>query len=759
MSRQGGAIQIVGARANNLKNVSLEIPKNKLVVVTGVSGSGKSSLVFDTIAAESMRQLYDTFPLYIRSRMPRYEPPQAERLDHLSPAIAVGQRPFTGDARSTVATMTDAAPLLRLLYSRCATPSAGSSSCYSFNDPQGMCPVCSGLGSVVEFDLDKVLDKSKSLEEGAIRFPGHQVGSYQWQLYARSGLFPADMPLNRFTEREWEDLLHGSGKIVPIHNQTGKVWGDYTLTYEGLLDRITRLYLKRDRNAQSKSGRRILEEFTSSRVCPKCGGARLNEAALAGRLLGRNIAQLGDMEICELLPFLDQVEDPVGRAAVEKIQRILRGVVEIGLGYLSLNRPSATLSGGESQRLRMVRHLGSSLTGLTYLFDEPTAGLHPKDADRLGRLLLHLRDRGNTVLVVEHNPAIIRIADEVIDMGPLSGCQGGEVVYQGPYEGLLARDTRTSASLRKPLSVKAGRPCREFLSVEHAALHNLKDVSVHVPLHALTVVSGMAGAGKSTLICGELPRRYPQAVHISQAPIGITFRSTPASYIGILDGIRKLFAQANHVPAALLSFNSQGACPVCGGKGTVKTEMAFMDPVEVPCEACGGTRFCSEALACRLEGRNILEVLEMTAREALAFFSQPKIRGKLQTLCDVGLDYLTLGQPTGTLSGGECQRLKLTAHLRETNQLYLIDEPTAGLHSSDTERLLELFDRLVERGNTLVVIEHDLQVIAHADWVIDLGPEGGKNGGRLLFEGTVSDFLGCDGSATAEYLRKEIRRV
>lgn len=759
MSEKPDAIQITGARTNNLKGVSLAVPKNKLVVFTGVSGSGKSSLVFDTIAVESMRQLYDTFPLYLRNRMPHYEPPQVERMDRLTPAVVIGQRPFTADARSTVATMTDAAPLLRLLYSRCASPHLGGSPCYSFHDPQGMCPACGGLGRIVQFDLDKVLDREKSLNDGAIRFPGHQVGTYQWQLYANSGLFPPDKPLNRFTEQEWSDFLHGSGTVVPIRNQTGTVWDDYTLSYEGLLDRITRLYLKRDVDTRKKSTQRILQDFTSSRVCPCCGGARLNEAALNSRLLGYNIAELGEMEIRELVPLLERITDPVGRAAARKIRRILQGIVQIGLGYLSLNRPSGTLSGGEAQRLRMVRHLGSGLTGLTYIFDEPTAGLHPKDVDRLGRLLLNLRDRGNTVLVVEHNPAVIRTADEIIDMGPGSGVSGGEIVFQGSYSQLLKRDTCTASSLRMPLTVRAGRPCREFLTVEHASLHNLRDITVHIPLHALTVVSGMAGAGKSSLIGGELPKRYPQAVSISQAPIGLTSRSTPASYIGILDDIRKLFAQANHVSAALLSFNSKGACPVCGGKGVVKTEMAFMDPVTVPCEACRGTRFSDEALSCRLEGRNILEVLGMTAGEALQFFSRPNIRGKLQTLCDVGLEYLTLGQPTSTLSGGECQRLKLTAHLRETGGLYLMDEPATGLHPSDTDRLLGLFDRLVQRGNTLVVIEHDLQVIAHSDWVIDLGPEGGKDGGQLLFEGTVRDFLTCANSATAEYLRKELHRV
>lgn len=750
-------IQVVGARENNLKNISLSIPKNKLVVCTGVSGSGKSSLVFDTIAAESMRQLSETFPLYVRNRLPHYERPHAEQLDRLSPAVVIRQRQFTGDARSTVGTMTDVAPMLRLLYSRCAKPHIGGSPCYSFNDPQGMCPKCSGLGHIVQFDLDKVLDTKKSLNEGAICLPGHQVGTYQWQLYANSGLFPPDKPLCEFTEVEWHNFLHGEGNIVPIRNTTGKVWNDYSLTYKGLLDRINHLYLNRGINTQSKANRNLIQKFTTSCPCPDCGGTRLNQAARDSRLLGYNIAELGDLEVNELIPLLSGIDDPVGSETARKIVQVLRGIADMGLGYLNLNRSSPSLSGGEAQRLRMVRYLGSSLTGLTYIFDEPTAGLHPKDVDRLGHLLLRLRDRGNTVLVVEHNPAVMRIADEIIDMGPGSGCHGGQVIFQGSFSELARQDTPTAQSLRtKPMPNLSPRPTHEFLTVSHAALHNLKNISVHIPLGVLTVVSGMAGAGKSSLICGEVPRHYPQAIHISQAPIGQSARSTPASYIGIMDEIRMLFAKENGVSSALFSYNSKGACPMCGGKGVIKTEMAFMDPVVIPCESCRGTRYSEQALACRYHGKTILDVLQMTASEALNFFSSVKIRAKLQTLCDVGLDYLTLGQPTSTLSGGECQRLKLTAHLRERRQFYLIDEPTTGLHPSDTAKLLRLFQRLTDQGNTIVAIEHNLEVIAQADWVIDLGPEGGKNGGQLLFEGNIADFLNCIHSETAAYLRNAL---
>ena len=759
MNAENDFILIQGAQENNLRAVDLRIPKNKLVVFTGVSGSGKSSLVFDTIAAEAMRQLYDTFPLYVRNRMPAYEAPHVSLLDRLTTPIVIGQRQFTGDVRSTVATMADAAPLLRLLFSRCAVPHAGPSPAYSFNDPQGMCPTCSGLGKLVRFDLDKILDRSKSINGGAIRFPGHQPGTYQWQLYANSGLFPADKPLCEFTEAEWHDFLHGSGKIVDIRNTTGKVWGDYTLTYEGFLDRITRLYLKRDLGSLSKANQKILQDYTHECDCPDCLGRRLNAAALESRLFGHNIAEMSEMEITDLLPLLDSVADPIGAPTARRLQDILRGICELGLGYLNLSRPSNTLSGGEAQRLRMVRHLGSSLVGLTYIFDEPTAGLHPKDVDRLIRFLVRLRDRGNTLLVVEHNPDIIRLADHIVDMGPRAGREGGQVVFQGTYKELLGSDTLTAAGLKKRTPINS-RPlaATSFLRVENASLHNLCNVSVRFPCGALTAVTGLAGSGKSSLVCGELLRRYPKAVHISQSPIGANSRSTPASYVGVMDEIRRLFAKENGAESALFSFNSKGACPVCGGKGVIKTEMAFMDPVTVPCETCHGTRFNDKALACRYKGLNILEVLNLTIDEAVQFFESPKIRAKLRILCQVGLGYMTLGQPTSTLSGGECQRVKLAAHLEDKNGIYVLDEPTTGLHSADVDLLLKLLRRLTDRQGTVIVVEHDLDVVRQADWVIDLGPGGGKQGGRVLFEGTPQDLLSCPASATAAYLRRALER-
>jgi len=745
---------ITGAYENNLKHLSVEIPKGKLVVVTGVSGSGKSSLVFDIIAAEAQRQLGETLPAAARSRMPRYEEPHVQSIEHLSPAVVIRQQPFSGDIRSTVGTMCGAAPMLRLLFSRCAHPRLSPSSAYSCNDPQGMCPVCSGLGHTVVFDHIKLFDPEKSLNEGAIRFPGHQVGSYQWQLYANSGFLDPDKPLKQYSEQEWEDFLHGSGKIVEIRNTTGTVWKDYQLTYEGFLDRINRLYLKRDPGSLNKTGQRVLNDFTQECACPACKGMRLNDAALNSRLCGCNIAEMGNLEITQLISLLESIQDPVGQSAAKQIVRILQGIEEIGLGYLNLNRPSRSLSGGESQRLRIVRHLGSSLTGLMYLFDEPSAGLHAKDVEQLGRLLLHLRDNGNTVLAVEHNRQLLRLADHVIDIGPAAGRQGGQVVFEGTPEALSQAGTPTAAYFKESVILKTRpRTPKGWVTLQNACLHNLKQVSVCIPEGVLTVVSGVAGSGKSSL-CTELLRQFPEAIHISQSPIGTTARSTPATYTGVMDEIRRLFARENGVDAALFSYNSKGACPACAGKGVIKTEMAFMDPVEVPCEVCHGTRYSSEALQYRYQGKDILEVLSMTIEEALSFFDSPKIRNKLRVLSDVGMGYMTLGQPTDTLSGGECQRIKLASCLQKKSAVYVLDEPAIGLHGKDIACLLGVLDRLADKGNTLIVTEHNLNMIAHADWVVDLGPGGGKHGGEILFSGTLEQLLACKKSATAEALRE-----
>lgn len=751
-------IIIKGAYENSLKHVNIRIPKGKIVVFTGVSGSGKSSLVFDTIAIESKRQLNETFPAYIRMKMPRYEAPKAEAIDGLTTAIIIDQRPFNGNMRSTVSTMTDIAPLLRLLFSRCAVPKYGTAStAYSFNNPEGMCPECSGLGKTVKFDFHKVLDCTKSLNEGAIQLPSYKVGSISWGLYVYSGLYDPDKPLNQYSKKEWEAFMYGEpGAVVVVPSKLAKVTDFISQSYEGLEDKLNRFYLKKDIHSMNKTSRKILEDFTIEADCAVCHGARLNPKVLSSRLLGYNIYELGQMEIADLIPILEKLDDRLGKPMAEKILSMLHGIADMGLGYLNLNRTSDSLSGGEAQRLKMVRHLGSSLVGLTYIFDEPSAGLHPKDVDRLNSLFLKLKERGNSVLVVEHDKDIIRIADEVVDMGPLAGKKGGQVVFQGPLEDLLKQETLTAKCLRRRIPIKENvRRADSYLEIRDASLHNLKHVSVRIPKNVLTVISGLAGSGKSSLV-EELQNEYPGVFRINQALIGLNSSSTPATYVGVMDDIRRLFARDNGVSASLFSANSEGACPMCGGKGSITTEMAFMDAVTMTCEACGGKKFSEEALQYRFNGLNILEVLDLSVDEAVEFFTETKIKNRLKTMQDVGLGYMTLGQPTATLSGGECKRVKLAAHLKVKNGIYAIDEPTTGLHANDIDVLMKLLNHIVDNGNTVIVVEHDLDVLKQADYVIDMGPEGGKNGGQVLFCGTPSELLLCQHSVTAEYLRKDV---
>lgn len=762
MDTNGGYnfIKIRGACENNLKQVSLDIKKGTITVLAGVSGSGKTSLAFDTIAAESMRQLYETFPLYVRNRMPFYRAPDAESIQNLTTAIVVDQKLYSGDVRSTVGTMTDISPLMRLLFSRFSENTAGTSNRYSFNDPEGMCPFCSGLGTKLRFNMDKVLDREKSLAQGAIRLSAFRPGSYQWQMYANSGHFDPDKPLKDYSREEWEYFLHGSGQIVRIHNVTGTVWGDsYNLTYEGLYDRINRLYLKKGTRTVSKSIRKILNEFAEEEICPSCQGKRLNERALKSRIMGYSIWDMGQMEISDLKNCLQSFDNPRAQGLIRQISRRLSDIEEVGLEYLNLNRNSSSLSGGEAQRLKIVKHLGTGLTGITYIFDEPCAGLHPRDIIRVSRLLRRLKERGNTVIVVEHNRSAMEISDEIIELGPGAGRKGGNVLFQGSFPELLRESTPTAEWLRKkiPLNRNPIAP-KSWIHLKNCCLNNLKQVSVDIPLHVFTAVTGVAGAGKTSLVCGELLRQYPDAVHISQGAIGTTIRSNPASYVGVMDDIRRLFAKASGKPASLFSFNSKGACPVCGGKGVVKTEMAYLEPVISTCELCGGARYNKEALSFRYRGKTIADVLKMTIAEALEFFPDSNIRDRLQTLADAGLDYLTLGQPTSSLSGGECQRIKLAAYLKRQNVVYVLDEPTSGLHGKDIGLLMRLMKGLVRKGNTVIVIDHKADVIAQADWIIDVGPEGGKNGGEIVFEGTVEELLQSGTSYTAEYLRKDMKK-
>ncbi|MFI6982616.1 ATP-binding cassette domain-containing protein [Embleya sp. NPDC050154] len=744
------SIVITGAREHNLKGVSLRIPKNRIVVFTGVSGSGKSSIVFDTIAVESQRQLAETFTAFIRNRLPKHERPEADSIEHLSTAIIVDQRPIGGNSRSTVGTMTDIHPLLRVLFSRHGTPSAGPSNHYSFNDPNGMCPTCEGLGHTVRLNLDALIDPSRTIGDGAIRHPGFAVGGWQWQLYANHDLYPTDVPIREFTDEQWRLFLYGTGAKVEIVNNNGR----HHIDYEGLVDRFNRLYLKRDTSALAEKSRETIARFVTDGACPDCAGARLNEAARTSLIEGRSLSDYAAMEIADLVEVLTGLADPVARRVARPAAVALERIVAIGLGYLHLDRPTSTVSGGEGQRLKMVRYLGSSLTGMTYIFDEPSVGLHPRDVVRLNDLLTRLRDKGNTVLVVEHDPDVIAIADHVVDVGPGAGIHGGTVTFEGSFAELCAANSPTGRALRRlsPLKPSFRRPTGA-LEIRGANLHNLRNVDVDIPTGVLTVVTGVAGSGKSTLISDVLVAAHPQAVVVDQSGVGISSRSTPATYVGVLDTVRKLFAKANDVDPGMFTFNSLGACPECQGRGVIRTDMAFMDPVTTRCEACEGRRFRDEVLAYRLRGKSIVEVLALTAEEAVDYFTEKALRTRVRSLVSVGLGYLTLGQPLSSLSGGELQRLKLASELHKAGSVYILDEPTTGLHMSDVETLIRLLDRLVDAGNTVVVVEHNLDVVKRADHVLDLGPGGGKHGGTVVFEGTPAELVKAEDSATAEFLR------
>ncbi|MFE6282040.1 ATP-binding cassette domain-containing protein [Streptomyces sp. NPDC057877] len=746
-------ITLTGARENNLRDVTLRIPKGRLTVFTGVSGSGKSSVVFDTIAVESQRQLNETFTWFVRNRLPKYERPHAESLEHLTPAIVVDQRPVGGHSRSTVGTMTDVWSVLRVLFSRHGTPSAGPATAYSFNDPSGMCPRCDGLGRTVQPDWDRILDPARTLADGAVRFPPFAAGTWQGQAYTNSDDLDPHKPVGDFTAAEREFLMRGRPGSKVTVSGAGGTW---TTEYEGLADRFERLYLKRDLSAMSQKTRDLVRQFLAEGVCPDCHGDRLNAAALATRIGGRSIADCARMQVTDLIPVLKEIDDPVARPIAGAAVAALERIAAIGLGYLSLGRETATLSGGEGQRLKTVRHLGSSLTGMTYIFDEPTVGLHPRDVSRLGDLLLRLRDKGNTVLVVEHDPDVIALADHVVDMGPGAGTGGGRVVFEGTPRELADSGTLTGRCLgRRTVVRERPREATGGLWVKGADRHNLREVTVRFPTGVLTAVTGVAGSGKSTLVA-EFTEAHDDVVVVDQSAVGISARSTPATYLGLMDPVRRLFARATGARAGLFSFNSDGACATCEGRGVIYTDLAFMDPVTTVCHDCEGRRFKEEVLRLTVDGRSIADVLAMTAGQALDFFDDPGVRRRLAALRDVGLTYLTLGQPLSTLSGGERQRLKLATRLHRSGAVYVLDEPTTGLHMSDVDGLLALLDRLVDTGNTVVVVEHNLDVVAHADWVIDLGPDGGRDGGRVVFEGPPARLLTAAGSFTGEHLRRAV---
>ena len=767
-------IRVHGARENNLKDVSVEIPKRRLTVFTGVSGSGKSSLVFDTIAAESQRLINETYSAFVQGFMPTLARPEVDVVDGLTTAIVVDQQRIGADPRSTVGTATDANAMLRILFSRLGQPHIGSPNAFSFNVPSvrasgaitvergaaktvratfsrtgGMCPRCEGRGTVSDIDLTQMFDESKSLAEGAITVPGYTGGGWNSRLYSASGFFDPDKPIRKFTKTERHDFLYREPTRMKI--------AGINMTYEGLIPRVQKSILSKDKEAMQPHVRAFVERAVTFTACPECGGTRLSEAARSSRIKGINIAEACAMQTSDLAEWVRGIDEPSVTPLLTTLNETLDSFAEIGLGYLSLDRPTGTLSGGEGQRTKMIRQLGSSLTDVTYVFDEPTVGLHPHDIQRMNGLLLQLRDKGNTVLVVEHKPETIAIADHVIDLGPGAGTAGGSVCFEGSVQGLRAGDTPTGRHLDDRASLKSSvRAPSGVLEVRGANTHNLQDIDVDIPLGVLVVITGVAGSGKSSLIHGSVSGR-DGVVTIDPTPIRGSRRSNPATYTGLLDPIRKAFAKANGVKPALFSANSEGACPHCNGGGVIYTDLAMMAGVATTCEECEGKRFGAPVLDYQFGGRDISEVLAMPVTEAGEFFGAgeartPAAHAILGRLADVGLGYLSLGQPLTTLSGGERQRLKLATHLAEKGSVYVLDEPTTGLHLADVEQLLGLLGRLVDSGKSVIVIAHHQAVMAHADWIIDLGPGAGHDGGRIVFEGTPADLVAARSTLTAKHL-------
>lgn len=740
-------IELKGARENNLKNVSLRIPKRKITIFTGVSGSGKSSIVFDTLATEAQRQLYENFSMFVRNFLPKYSQPEADSIENLSMAVVVDQKRLGGGSHSTMGTITDIYPILRLLFSRVGKPFVGYSNVFSFNDPQGMCPDCNGLGQRIGIVTDGFLDMEKSLNEGAVQVPLFAV--WEKESYKSSGFFDNDKKLKDFTPEEMDLLLHGKDRKFKF--QIGS--GTMNATYLGIIEKLSRSYIKRDIKTLSERTQKMVAPYLKYGPCDLCKGTRLNQTVLGCKINDRNIAELSTMEVTELIEFIKTIKDLIATSMVNTLTERLQHLVDIGLEYLSLNRETDTLSGGESQRIKMVKHLSSSLVDVMYIFDEPSVGLHPRDVHRLNELLQKLRDKGNTVIVVEHDPDVIKVADYIMDVGPHAGSNGGYIMYEGSYQDLLLSDTLTGKFMKHKMPIKESfRKSTGSIAIVNANKNNLKNVSVDIPTGVLTVITGVAGSGKSSLIHQVFLNQQTDAIVIDQSAVGANSRSNPATYTGIMDDVRKAFAAANKVDAGLFSFNSKGACENCQGHGVVYTDLAFMDGVKTPCEICEGKRFKDEVLQYKLNGKSIADILGMNIAQALDFFTIKEVLKKLQAMSDVGLDYLTLGQPLSTLSGGECQRIKLASELHKKGSIYVMDEPTTGLHMSDISHLLAIMNRLVDAGNSVIVIEHNLDVIRNADWIIDMGPEGGSKGGEVMFEGTPKDLKNAKQSLTSKYL-------
>ena len=767
-------IRVVGARENNLKNVDVDIPKRRLTVFTGVSGSGKSSLVFATIANESQRLINETYPTFVQQFMGQLNRPEVDALENISPAIVVDQERMGANARSTVGTATDAHAMLRLLFSRLGQPHVGSPQAFSFNVPSvsgagavtlekggkkikerrsfeitgGMCARCEGLGEVSDVDLDELYDKTKSLADGAITVPGYNTDGWMVKGFTESGFVDPAKPIEDYTDQERADFLYKEPTKVKING--------INMTYEGLVPKITKSFLQKDREALQPHIRAFVDRAVKFLPCPDCGGTRLNDGARSSKIGGISIADAAAMQISDLDAWLATVDAVEVGPLMQSIRALVASFIEIGLGYLSLDRASGTLSGGEAQRTKMIRHLGSSLTDITYVFDEPTAGLHPHDIERMNRLLTQLRDKGNTVLVVEHKPEVIAIADHVVDLGPVAGRAGGTVQFEGDVGGLRASDTLTGRHLDHRAQLKSGtRASTGALEIRGATQHNLTGVDVDIPLGVLTVVTGVAGSGKSSLIHGNVPA-FDDVVVVDQSAIKGSRRSSPATYTGVLDAIRTAFAKANGVKPGLFSANSEGACPACKGLGVIITNLGFTQSVETLCELCEGSGFSDEVLEYTLDGKNIAEVLAMSAAEASEFITKGPAHATLLRMVDVGLGYITLGQALNTLSGGERQRLKLAISMAKKGAVYVLDEPTTGLHLADVDNMLGMLDRLVDAGNTVIVIEHHQAVMAHADWIIDLGPGAGHDGGRIVFEGTPADLVASADTLTARHLKQYV---